>query len=76
MANRRYLDMRMREYVYDRGARIDRDGMIYISPDRWSKMWPTGVSQLDPSVHLWMVDSEVGSCILVEWKHFIIGDMP
>lgn len=66
------IDPRMREYILDRGARIESGGMIILTGKQWKREPYTGTSIRDGSVRTWMIPSVHGCCLLFEGKHFRI----
>lgn len=62
---------REREYFFDKGCEIDKDGIVKVPRIVWSKQIYRGVDA-ETGVKNWMIPSEHGCCLIFEHRHFEI----
>jgi len=66
------IDARMREYLYDHGIKIDKDGMIVVTKQQFARERFKHRSLRNPDAMAWMIPSTNGCCLILEGKHFRI----
>ena len=67
-------DARSREYIYDHGWTIDKEGIINLTAEQFKRHQYTGTMLFDPSIKTLMIPSIHGSTLILEGKHFKIVD--
>ena len=67
-----YFDAYEREYIYDHGWIIDKDGMLVLYPKQAARY--TNKSIKDPNVRTLVLPSVHGVCLIFEGLHFRVEE--
>ena len=63
-----------REYIFDRGWKINSDGLVALSAKQFEKYAYTGTLLKDPSKRTLMLPSMYGCTLIIEGLHFVVED--
>ena len=70
MQTRKMWDAREKEYIFDHGWKINKEGKIELTRSQFNKCQYSGTSIRNPEIKTLMIPTTNGCALIFEHKHF------